>query len=94
MLYLCTFLQNLGKANRGNVLLSPISIKLALVLLYEGAQDQTAYELAGAMQLPINLVATREKFNNILNSLQVNYILIYKLEIFNIYTEIVILSRI
>jgi len=84
----------LGKANRGNVLLSPISIKLALVLLYEGAQDQTAHELAGAMQLPINSVATRDKFNNILNSLQVNYILIYKLEIFNIYTEIVILSRI
>jgi len=91
---LCTFLQNLGKANRGNVLLSPISIKLALVLLYEGAQDQTAHELARAMQLPINPVATRDKFNNILKSLQVNYTLIYKLKVFNIYTEIVILSRI
>jgi len=92
MLYLYTFLQTLSKANRGNVLLSPISIKLALVLLYEGAQDQTAHELAGVMQLPISPVATRDKFNNILKSLQVNYILIYKLEI-NIYIEI-ILSRI
>ncbi|XP_012225010.1 uncharacterized protein Spn27A [Linepithema humile] len=62
--------KNLGKANAGNVLLSPISIKLALVLLYEGAQDQTARELAGAMQLPVSVLATREKFNNILKSLQ------------------------
>ncbi|XP_071654183.1 uncharacterized protein [Temnothorax longispinosus] len=62
--------RSLGKANGGNVLLSPISIKLALVLLYEGAQDQTAHELAGAMQLPVSTLATREKFNNILKSLQ------------------------
>lgn len=69
------FLQSLSKSNGGNVLLSPISIKLALVLLYEGAQDQTAHELAGVMQLPISQLATREKFNDILKSLQVNYIL-------------------
>ncbi|XP_011879335.1 PREDICTED: uncharacterized protein LOC105568344 [Vollenhovia emeryi] len=62
--------RSLGKANGGNVLLSPISIKLALVLLYEGAQDQTAHELAGVMQLPVSPLATREKFNNILRSLQ------------------------
>lgn len=62
--------RNLGKANGGNVLLSPISIKLALVLLYEGAQDQTAYELAGVMSLPVSILATREKFTNILRSLE------------------------
>ncbi|XP_012528497.1 uncharacterized protein LOC105832254 [Monomorium pharaonis] len=62
--------RNLGKANGGNVLLSPISIKLALVLLYEGAQDQTAHELAGVMHLPVSMLATREKFTNILRSLQ------------------------
>ncbi|XP_029156604.1 uncharacterized protein LOC114929280 isoform X2 [Nylanderia fulva] len=62
--------RNLAKTNAGNVLLSPISIKLALVLLYEGAQDQTARELAEVMQLPLSVLATREKFNNILKSLQ------------------------
>ncbi|XP_012064085.1 PREDICTED: uncharacterized protein LOC105627412 [Atta cephalotes] len=62
--------RSLSKTNRGNILLSPISIKLALVLLYEGAQDQTAYELAGAMQLPVSSPAIREKFNNIVKSLQ------------------------
>ncbi|XP_011685298.1 PREDICTED: heparin cofactor 2-like isoform X2 [Wasmannia auropunctata] len=62
--------RTLSKANSGNVLLSPISIKLALVLLYEGAQDQTAHELAGAMPLPVSMLATREKFSNILTSLQ------------------------
>ncbi|XP_011638346.1 uncharacterized protein LOC105428007 [Pogonomyrmex barbatus] len=62
--------RSLAKANGGNVLLSPISVKLALVLLYEGAQDQTAHELAGVMQLPVSLLATRENFNNILRSLQ------------------------
>ncbi|KAL0100192.1 hypothetical protein PUN28_019549 [Cardiocondyla obscurior] len=65
-----TLFRNLGKANDGNILLSPISIKLALVLLYEGAQDQTAIELSRVMQLPISQLATREKFNNILKSLQ------------------------
>ncbi|KYM94473.1 Serpin B3, partial [Cyphomyrmex costatus] len=62
--------RSLSKTNKGNVLLSPISIKLALVLLYEGAQDQTAYELAGVMHLPVSPLAIREKFNNILKSLQ------------------------
>ncbi|XP_032678780.1 uncharacterized protein LOC116847660 [Odontomachus brunneus] len=62
--------KNLGKANPDNVLISPISIKLALVLLYEGAQDQTAHELASVMQLPVSLVATRERFSSILQSLQ------------------------
>ncbi|KAL6427473.1 hypothetical protein ACFW04_008768 [Cataglyphis niger] len=62
--------RNLAKANAGNILLSPISIKLALVLLFEGAQDQTARELAEVMQLPLTVLATREKFNNILKSLQ------------------------
>ncbi|KYQ54644.1 Serpin B3, partial [Trachymyrmex zeteki] len=62
--------RSLSKTNRGNILLSPISIKLALVLLYEGAQDQTAHELAGVLQLPVSPLAIREKFNNIMKSLQ------------------------
>ncbi|XP_074098921.1 uncharacterized protein LOC141527388 isoform X2 [Cotesia typhae] len=55
---------------RGNVLISPVSLKLALVLLFEGAQDQTAYELAGALQLPANEWNVRDKFSPILRSLQ------------------------
>ncbi|XP_014481109.1 PREDICTED: uncharacterized protein LOC106747753 [Dinoponera quadriceps] len=62
--------KSLSKTNPSNVLISPISIKLALVLLYEGAQEQTAQELANVMQLPVNLLATRERFTNILKSLQ------------------------
>ncbi|KAK2576905.1 hypothetical protein KPH14_005528 [Odynerus spinipes] len=59
-----------GKKYPGNVLLSPISVKLALVLLYEGAQDQTAHELAGVLQLPVSRSATRDRFTGILRSLK------------------------
>ncbi|EFN84891.1 Uncharacterized serpin-like protein TK1782 [Harpegnathos saltator] len=62
--------KNLAKANSGNVLISPISIKLALVLLFEGAQEQTAYELANVLQLPVSTSAIRERFSGILRSLQ------------------------
>lgn len=65
-----TLFRKLGVANAGNVLLSPISIKLALVLLYEGAQGQTAHELANALNLPLSVPGTREIFNNVLKSLQ------------------------
>lgn len=54
-----------------NILISPVSLKLALVLLYEGAQDQTAHELAGVLHLPIGQLETRNKFSGILRSLQV-----------------------
>ncbi|XP_015597657.1 uncharacterized protein LOC107268913 [Cephus cinctus] len=62
--------KSMAKKFSGNMLISPISVKLALVLLYEGAQDQTAHELAGAMQLPVGRFATRDTFSNILQSLQ------------------------
>ncbi|OXU25130.1 hypothetical protein TSAR_009543, partial [Trichomalopsis sarcophagae] len=63
-------LQNLAKSNRGNLLVSPISLKLALVLLYEGAQDETAQQLATVMHLPVGILATRDKFSSVLKSLQ------------------------
>ncbi|XP_047350131.1 uncharacterized protein LOC124949306 [Vespa velutina] len=62
--------KTMGTKYSGNVLLSPISVKMALVLLYEGAQDQTAHELAGVMQLPASRSATRDKFSEILQSLR------------------------
>ncbi|XP_054005650.1 uncharacterized protein LOC128890802 isoform X1 [Hylaeus anthracinus] len=61
-------LRALSKRNSGNVLVSPISLKIAMVLLYEGAQDETANELATVMQLPATRTATREKFSTILRS--------------------------
>ncbi|XP_078048836.1 uncharacterized protein LOC144476110 isoform X2 [Augochlora pura] len=60
-------------ANRkqsGNLLLSPISLKIALALLYEGAQEQSALEIAYAMRLPATLTATRDRFTSILRSLR------------------------
>lgn len=61
----------MSKKYSGNMLLSPISLKIVLVLLYEGAQDETAHELATAMQLPANENVIRKRFSTILQSLQV-----------------------
>ncbi|XP_043481422.1 uncharacterized protein LOC122510672 [Leptopilina heterotoma] len=60
----------MSKKNPGNMLISPISTKLALIYLYEGAQGKTAQELATALHLPINRAVTRDKFTTILQSLQ------------------------
>ncbi|XP_066582525.1 uncharacterized protein [Prorops nasuta] len=62
--------RTMSKKCSGNLLVSPISIKLALALLFEGAQDQSAYELANVLQLPVSRSATRDRFNHILRSLQ------------------------
>ncbi|XP_033314153.1 uncharacterized protein LOC117213042 [Bombus bifarius] len=64
--------RTMSKKYSGNMLLSPISLKIVLVLLYEGAQDETAHELATAMQLPANENVIRKRFSTILQSLQTN----------------------
>lgn len=46
---------------------------MVLILLYEGAQDETAQELAAVMQLPASRTAVRDRFSAILRSLQVNH---------------------
>ncbi|XP_011505093.1 PREDICTED: LOW QUALITY PROTEIN: uncharacterized protein LOC105367929 [Ceratosolen solmsi marchali] len=63
-------LKSVAKSHHGNVLVSPISLKLSLILLYEGAQDTTAKELAAAMNLPALRFPTRDKFSKLLLSLQ------------------------
>lgn len=68
-----TFFKSISKKYSKNVIISPISLKIALVLLYEGAQGETAYELANILQLPATRNATRKKFSNILQSLQTNF---------------------
>ncbi|XP_015115995.1 uncharacterized protein LOC107040423 [Diachasma alloeum] len=55
---------------RGNILISPLSLKVALVLLWEGAQEQTAQELAATLQLPSGRWAPRDQFSLIIRSLQ------------------------
>ncbi|XP_029038073.2 uncharacterized protein LOC114873665 [Osmia bicornis bicornis] len=65
-----TLFKVMSKRYDENLLLSPISLKIALVLLYEGAQENTAHELAAGMQLPATRTATRDKFSTILRSLQ------------------------
>ncbi|XP_046743281.1 serine protease inhibitor 27A-like [Diprion similis] len=62
--------KNLAVKYSSNMLISPISVKLALVLLYEGAQGQTAHELADVLELPNGREATRDRFATILRSLQ------------------------
>lgn len=62
----------LARKQPDNLLVSPISLKIALVLLYEGAQDQSALEIAHALRLPATLTATRDRFTNILQSLRAN----------------------
>ena len=66
-----TFFQLMLNKYSGNLLISPISVKLALVLLYEGAQDNTARELANVMHLPVGRWDNRDKFKLILQSLRV-----------------------
>ncbi|KZC12911.1 Serpin I2, partial [Dufourea novaeangliae] len=62
--------RTMSKKHPGNLVLSPISLKIALVLLYEGAQGESEYELASTMQLPVTRPATRDRFTTILRSLQ------------------------
>ncbi|XP_076659072.1 uncharacterized protein LOC143362614 [Halictus rubicundus] len=83
----------LSKKQPGNLLLSPISLKIALVLLYEGAQDESAREIAHALLLPATLTATRERFGDILDSLRARSPA-YKLNIgTRIYTDSIISVR-
>ncbi|KAK1136414.1 hypothetical protein K0M31_000972 [Melipona bicolor] len=67
-----TLFRTMSKNSTENILISPISLKLVLVLLYEGAQDQSAYEIAGAIQLPATQSTIQKRFSTILQSLQTN----------------------
>lgn len=66
---------SISKKYSKNVILSPISLKIVLVLLDEGAQTETAYELTNILQLSTTRNATRKKFSNILQSSQ--FLIVY-----------------
>jgi hypothetical protein len=53
------------------VVVSPVSIKLVLAMLYEGAAGNTAWELEKTLQLPARL-QSRKKFSAIIDSLLVS----------------------
>jgi serine protease inhibitor len=51
---------------------SPVSIKLVLAMLYEGAAGNTAREMEHTLHLPARL-QTRKKFTDVLDSLTVRH---------------------
>jgi serpin B len=60
--------KHLSAQEPGNLVVSPVSIKLVLAMLYEGAAGNTASELERVLRLPSRL-QTRKRFSAILNSL-------------------------
>lgn len=60
--------KHLSAQEPGNMVVSPVSIKLVLAMLYEGAAGNTAWELEQALQLPARL-QSRKKFSAIIDSL-------------------------
>ncbi|XP_065165118.1 uncharacterized protein [Atheta coriaria] len=61
-------LQELSKTSKGNTIISPISLKLILALLYEGAGGITENELHDVLQFK-NQSEVRQEYSNILLSL-------------------------
>lgn len=55
-----------------NVLISPLSLKLALVMLYEGSSGSTEKQFQSIMQFP-QKAEIQEKYKSILKTLQVSY---------------------
>ncbi|KAJ9580155.1 hypothetical protein L9F63_004172 [Diploptera punctata] len=62
--------QILHKRGAGNLIVSPISLKLMLAMVYEGADNQAAEELRTALDLSEDRLASRNKYFNILKSLE------------------------
>ncbi|KAJ9580159.1 hypothetical protein L9F63_004176, partial [Diploptera punctata] len=62
--------QILHKRDAGNLIVSPISLKLMLAMVYEGADNQAAEELRTALDLSEDRLASRNKYFNILQSLE------------------------
>lgn len=56
-------LENLSESKKGNIVFSPLSIWLAMAMLYEGANSSTAEEIAKVMYFPENKSLLRENIN-------------------------------
>lgn len=65
--------QAVGARTMGNVVISPISLKLVLAMLYEGAKGNTSKQLEKALNImPHARSFTATKFSSILQSLEVS----------------------
>lgn len=60
-----------GEDKRGNVMISPASVKSTLAMLLEGAGGSTAMEIRSALRLSPNKKEFREQLNLYLSLLQV-----------------------
>lgn len=68
---LYVLLQALSLNNSGNVLISPISLKIILALLYEGASGATRREIQTVLQFSSINQDVRRRFEQILDTLKV-----------------------
>ncbi|XP_017772391.1 PREDICTED: uncharacterized protein LOC108559574 [Nicrophorus vespilloides] len=67
-----TLLKAVVKENRGNIIISPISLKIVLALVYEAAAGTTETELREVLKFHQNKTFVRQEYSNIIDSLQ-NY---------------------
>ncbi|XP_069680025.1 serine protease inhibitor 2-like isoform X2 [Periplaneta americana] len=65
--------KELAAKEPGNVVVSPVSVKLVLAMLYEGARGNTAQELEKALHLPTSRLKSREMFTQVLKSLETKH---------------------
>ncbi len=49
----------------GNIVMSPLSIRYALAMLYEGAREETASEIASVANLPVDAATRHEGFRTL-----------------------------
>lgn len=62
------------EVQKGNAVVSSISVKLVLLMLYEGALGNTAKQIEQVVGFSINKQTMRDQFSQKLQSLQVKYI--------------------
>lgn len=58
---------------KNNAVLSSISVKLVLLMLFEGAQENTAHQIRHVIGLHGTKQNIRDQYSQKLQSLQVNY---------------------
>lgn len=63
-------LKAISNEHHNNVLISPLSIKLALVILYEGSEGSTKKQFQSVMQYPEDKNELREQYKNLLTNLE------------------------
>lgn len=65
-----TFMKRVASSSSGNMLISPLSVKLTLGILKEAATGPTANEIENVLKLPSDRKDARAKFSNIIGSLE------------------------